>query len=67
FYVLNLIASSKPEGRIEIGEEEEEELSGVKREIANTLREISSGIYPPDPRDDFTCTRCPFSFICSRT
>ncbi len=67
FYVQNLIEPSDPERRLEIGEEEREELSSVREEIGNTLREISSGIYPPDPRDDFTCTRCPFSFICSRT
>lgn len=66
FYLQNLMGSSDPERKFEVGEKEREELSSVKEGLANTLREISSGFYPPDPRDDFTCTRCPFSFICSR-
>jgi ATP-dependent helicase/DNAse subunit B len=74
-HLLNLTERSSPEKKLEITDENgdkrkgaitQEELLSARADIVATLKEISSGIYPPEPKDEITCGRCPFSFICSR-
>ena len=67
YNLMELLRGGKMRQSLAIGDDlTEEELEQVEAELIRALKGISQGVYPPEPRDERECDRCPFDFICDR-